>query len=308
MLYLLVRLYLQKYTECLSGLTPGGEHTVDLHLGTVVLWVWGKSFRDNPVLRAANFLRWGVGPGSEDLNPLLVWPFSYENPWKHSELSSYQDVLPGKRILTWKDGVVASYLVLCKVLEGLGWADLTTALTDAKWNTSSGNTDASGNAKSPSWLHTPLPQGHGCQSWRKDMHFWWSTINQLYPALAVLWCRRFMAMKLRAGLMHNRAAYWHLLSSEVVNAEQSSEFPVRGWICDEFMLYIRLQIWAWPWQCSGGQGREVACRSSHCGEGKGAVAFISISCSVVERSALWVAMAGWSQAVSWKWHHHCHFF
>lgn len=34
------------------------------------------------------------------------------------------------------------------------------------------------------------------------------------------------------------------------------------------------------------------------GEGKGAVAFLSISCSVVERSASWVAMAGGSQTVS----------
>lgn len=107
-----------------------------------------------------------------------------------------------------------------------------------------------------------------------------------------------MAMKLRAGLMHNRAAYWHLLSSEDINAGQSSKFPVRGWICDEFMLHIRLQIWARPWQRSGKQSREVAHRSSHRGEGKGAVAFLSISCSVVERSASWVAMAGGSQAVS----------
>lgn len=38
--------------------------------------------------------------------------------------------------------------------------------------------------------------------------------------------------------------------------------------------------------------REVAHRSPHRGEGKGAVAFLSISCSVVERSTSWVAMAG----------------
>lgn len=39
-----------------------------------------------------------MGPGKGDLNPVLVFPrsFCYESPWKHSELSSYQDVLPGK--------------------------------------------------------------------------------------------------------------------------------------------------------------------------------------------------------------------
>lgn len=59
----------------------------------------------------------------------------------------------------------ASRLVLCKVpLEGMGWADLTAALLGAKGNTSPGNTDAFENAKSPSWLHAPLPQGRHCQS------------------------------------------------------------------------------------------------------------------------------------------------
>lgn len=92
---------------------------MDLHHGPVVLWGQGKSFRDNPVLRA-NFLRWSVGPGNGDLNPVLMWPFCYDSPWKHLELSSCQDVLPGKWILMWRGGVVAFYLVLCKVLEGLG--------------------------------------------------------------------------------------------------------------------------------------------------------------------------------------------
>lgn len=92
---------------------------MDLHLGAVVPWGQGESFRDNPVLRA-NFLRWSVDPGSGDLNPLLVWPFCYGGPWKHSELSSYQGVLPGKWILLQRDRLVTSYLVLCKALEVLG--------------------------------------------------------------------------------------------------------------------------------------------------------------------------------------------
>lgn len=50
---------------------------MDLHLGTVVLWGQGKSFRESSVLRA-NFLRWSVDPGSRDLKPsarvaFLLW-------------------------------------------------------------------------------------------------------------------------------------------------------------------------------------------------------------------------------------------
>lgn len=47
-----------------------------------------------------------------------------------------------------------------------------------------------------------------------------------------------MAMKLRAGLMCNRSICWHLLLSEDINAGQSSKFPVRGRISDEFTLCI----------------------------------------------------------------------
>jgi len=38
--------------------------------------------------------------------------------------------------------------------------------------------------------------------------------------------------------MRNRSVRWHLLSSEDINAGQSSKFPVRGRISDEFTLRI----------------------------------------------------------------------
>lgn len=64
-----------------------------------------------------------MGPETWDLNPVLVWRFCYEGTWRHSELSSRQDVLPGKWSLVRRDGGrdSSSSLLLCKVLlEGIG--------------------------------------------------------------------------------------------------------------------------------------------------------------------------------------------
>lgn len=160
----------------------------------------------------------------------------------------------------------------------------------------------------PSWLHAPLPRGHSCQSWDKDMHFWCEHHKLAFTQhsrCAAVPC--LIAMKLCAGLMHNRSICWHLLPSEHINVGQSSKFPVRRRISEFvthpcFPLCIRLQIWSQPLQHSGRQSREVACNSSLCGERKRAVAFLSFCCSSWEISIMG-CRGGASQGVYWKWNH-----
>lgn len=174
-------------------------------------------------------------PESWDPNPELLWLSCSESTWRHSELSSCQDVLPGKWCLAWRDGGRGSgrSLPLCALQSAPGGDGLSRTLFGAKQNASAGNADTLVNAKALSWLHALLPRGRGCHSWHKDTHFWCQhhklafTQHSRWAAVPCL-----VAMKLRAEMMRNRSVCWQLLSSEDINAGQSSKLPVRGQISD----------------------------------------------------------------------------